>query len=155
MQSTIDTIIDTLKAGMTTGHDDNDDFWVKQWYTHDPLGVPAMESPAGAVFSASPSDRNAVFVGLDSIHDVLYIKFYQPAVRKQGEDAETASGMTRLVAMTDQAQVLLRTDPTFGSTFVSSKITNVETPLPGISDANVYRIGQITLQITRRAMWGQ
>jgi hypothetical protein len=155
MQETIDTILSMLRTGMTDSSNDSDDFWVKTWYTYDPLAVPGMEVPAGAVIPAQPSEREIIFPGEDTVRETVYIRFYQPALRKQGEAAETAAGMTRLIAMFEQAELLLRTDPTFGSQFVSSRIVNIEPKLPGVADADAYRIAQTTFQITRRAMWGQ
>ena len=56
--------------------------------------------------------------------------------------------------MFERAESLLRTDPTFGSTFVNTKITNINPLLPGVADANVFRIAEITLETTSRAVWG-
>ena len=82
------------------------------------------------------------------------IRFYQPAVRKVAEASEVAAGMTRLIAMFEKASVILRTDPTFGSTFVSSKITNIEPLISGVADANAYRACEITFTVISRALWG-
>lgn len=62
--------------------------------------------------------------------------------------------MTRLIAMFERAESLLRTDPTFGSTFVASRITNINPLLPGVMEANVFRAAEITLETKSRALWG-
>jgi len=157
MQDTITTIINTLKAGMTTGHTTTDDYFVKTWYTGDPLALPSMECPAGAVFAkpGGPTSRNDVFVGEDTLIETVSIRFYQEAVRKSGEASEVAAGMTRLISMFETASKLLRTDPTFGSTFVTSKISNIDPQLPGVAGSNVYRVCEITFSVTSRVLWGQ
>ena len=156
MQNTINTIIALLKSGMTTGHSVSDDYYVKVWYTGDPLAAPntQLTSPSAAVIPSIPNPRDAQYVGEDNITETILIRFYQSANRKAGEAAEVAAGMTRLIAMFERAESLLRTDPTFGSTFVNTKITNINPLLPGVADANVFRIAEITLETTSRAVWG-
>jgi hypothetical protein len=154
MQNSINTVLTLLKSEMTTGHTVADDFYVKTWYTNDPLTMPSIEAPAGAVIASRPSPRTDVFVGEDTITETLRIRFYQPALRKSSEAAEVASGMTRLIAMFEKAEVLLRTDPTFGSTFVSSKIVDIEPLMVGVPDSNAYRIAEITFETLSRALWG-
>lgn len=155
MQSTINTILAILQAGMTAGHSDADDFYVKVWYINDPLALPSIETPAGAVIASTPSPREDVFVGEDTVTETLKIRFYQPAQRKSNEAAEIAAGLTRLIAMFEKAEVLLRTDPTFGSTFVASKITNIDPLIAGVAEANAYRVCEITFECKSRALWGQ
>jgi hypothetical protein len=130
------------------------DYSVKTWYTGDPLQMPSFETPAGAVIPGRPSSRGAVFVGEDTIIETILIRFYQLAFRKAGEAAEIALGYTRLMAMVEQAEILLRTDPTFTATFVNSRITNIDPQLPGISGGDVYRVAEITLETISRKMWG-
>jgi len=155
MQITIDTVLQMLANGMTNGHSEADDFFVRTWYTNDPLGLPSMEVPAGSVIASSPSPRDDVFVGEDSITETLHIRFYQPALRKSAEPAEIAAGMTRIISMIEKASVILRTDPTFGSTFVYSKIINIEPLISGVSEANAYRVCEITFETLSRRLWGQ
>jgi len=154
MRSTIDLIITTLRAGMTTDLDEASDFWVKEWYTGDPLGVPMITTPAGAVIPEVPSSRLIEFVGLDTITDTVAIRFYQLADQPVGEAPEVTKGLTKLLSMLEIAQQLLRVDPTFGSQFVMSEIRDVNAQLPGIPGQNVYRIAQIRFECKRRALWG-
>lgn len=151
----ISVIIACLPAGMTTGFSDTDNFYVKTWYTGDPLAMPSFETPSGAVIRGRPQSRLTEFVGEDTVTDNLFIRFYQPAVRKNGEPAELAAGYTRLTAMYEIAVKLLRVDPTFNSTIVNSEITNIDPLLPGVPEANAYRVAEITMKITRRALWGK
>ena len=154
MQTTIDLIIATLRLGMTTGYQDSDDFYVKTWYTGDPLALPALESPAGAVIPKPPTSRLIEFVGLDTITETFAIRLYQLAVRKVTEDPETASGVTRLISMLEKAQLLLRVDPTFSSSFVMTEIRSVDPMLGGVPGADIYRMGEIMFEVKRRALWG-
>ena len=127
---------------------------VKTWYTGDPLAMPSIEVPAGAVLAGRPNPRKSIFVGEDTVTETIFVRFYQPAYRKATEVAEVAAGMTRLIAMVERAEVLLRTDPTFGSVFVNSEIVDIDPLMSGVPDSNAYRIAQITLEVTSRAMWG-
>ena len=131
------------------------DYFVKTWYTNDPLAMPSIETPSGSVIASQPSPRTDVFVGEDTVKETLQIRFYQPAIRKISEAAEIAAGMTRLIAMFERAEIILRTDPTFGSTFVYSKIINIDPLVYGVPEANAYRICEITFETTSRALWGQ
>ena len=155
MQSTINTIIATLKAGMTTNLSEN--YYVKTWYTGDPLALSSLEAPAGAVFPtpSGPTSRLTEFVGEDTVTESISIRFYQPAARNSTESPEVAAGITKLIAMVEKAEVLLRADPTFESTFVNSEIINILPLLPGVADANIYRVAEITFQTKSRALWGQ
>ena len=130
------------------------DYFVKTWYTNDPLVLPSIETPAGSVIASHPSPRTDVFVGEDTVTETLTIRFYQQALRKSTEKTEIAAGMTRLIAMFEEAELILRTDPTFGSIFVTSRITNIDPLLPGVGDSNVYRICEITLETLSRKLWG-
>lgn len=130
------------------------DYFVRTFYSGDPLALPSIETPACAVIPSQPSPREAVFVGMDTVTETFKIRFYQPATRKVAEAVEVAAGMTRLIAMFEKASLVLRTDPTFGSVFVSSKIINIEPLLSGVADANAYRACEITFQVTNRALWG-
>lgn len=154
MQDTIDLIITTLEAGMTTGHTDSDDYYVKTWYMSDPIAMPDMETPAGMCKIDEPTSYESVFVGMDAPTETYVIQFYAKAARKAGENAEHAPGMTRLIAMCEKVKQLLRADPTFGSQFVTSKITGVKCPLPGVPESDIYRIGQIRFEVKRRELWG-
>jgi hypothetical protein len=131
------------------------DYFVKTWYTNDPLAQASMDTPSGAVIASLPSSRSDVFVGEDSVFETLKIRFYQVAARKSSEAAEVAAGMTRLIAMFEEASLLLRTDPTFGSTFVYSKITSIEPLVMGVSEANSVRVCEITFETLSRKLWGQ
>jgi hypothetical protein len=155
MQTTINTVLAALQAGMNAGFSVSDDFYVKTFYTNDPLAMPHIEVPACSVIASQPSPRTDVFVGEDNVTETLQIRFYQSAVRKAGEPPEVAAGMTRLIAMFEKAETILRTDPTFGSTFVYSKITNVDPLVSGVFEANAYRICEITFETSSRKLWGQ
>jgi hypothetical protein len=141
------TIIITLKSAP-------DDFWVKTWYTGDPLQMPSFETPSGAVIPLQPISRDDVFVGEDTVKETIAIRFYQPAVRVAGEAGETAPAYTRLTSMFQQAEVLLRADPTFASAFVNSRIVNIDPQMPGIAGGNVYRIAEIVMETISRRAWG-
>ena len=154
MISTIQTIITKLTAGLTTGHSESDDYYVKTYYTGDPLAMNSFETPSCAVIPGRPSSRKSEFVGEDTVQETIFIRFYQMAMRKGGEVAETSAAYSRLNAMHEKAQAIVRTDPTFGSTFVNSEIISVDPLLHGIPDSNVYRIAEIQIEITRRALWG-
>lgn len=132
-----------------------DDYYVKTWYTGDPLALPSMETPAGAVVPKQPGSRTPEFVGEDTVTDQILIRFYQSAMKGASESPETAAGLSSLIAMVDRAGVLLRTDPTFGSSFVNSDITGIDPMVPGVAGANVYRIAEITLTVKTRRLWGQ
>jgi hypothetical protein len=151
---TILAVLAALVAGMTTGQYETSDYYVAKWYTQEPQAVANTFGPVGAVLAGKPRRRHTVFVGQDTKTETIIIRLYQPATRKAEEAAEVAPGMTRLMAMVDKAEILLRTDPTFGCLFVGSEITDVDPLLPGVADANVYRVAQITMTITRRALWG-
>ena len=71
------------------------------------------------------------------------------------EAAEITAGMTRLVSMCDQAEIILRTDPTFAAVLVYSRIINIDYELSGIAEANVYRIAEMIIEVQRQAIWGQ
>ena len=129
------------------------DYFVKTWYTNDPLGMPSIETPAGAVIASQPSSRDTEFVGEDTVNETLKIRFYQLAARKQSEASEVAAGMTKLIAMFDMASLLLRIDPTFNSLFVKSKIVNIDPLMAGVPEANAYRICEITFDVTSRLLW--
>lgn len=161
MAAVITLVTATLKAGMTTGKTASDLYYVKTWYSSDPLTVPAPELPAAAVI---PDDQplQDTFVGQDTVISHLRLRFYQPAWRTWNggtpntqEAPENAAGMTRLVAMMEQARLLLRTDPTFASQFVYSKIIGAPYYRPGVLGANNSRMGEITFQAWNRALWGQ
>jgi len=156
MLSTLTLIQNALTAGMTAGHSVSDDFYVKTWYTGDPHALPNIETPAGAVIPSTPSSRDWVgYQGLDDIKETIKIRFYQPAYRKAMEAAEITAGMTRLVSMCDQAEIILRTDPTFAAVLVYSRIINIDYELSGIAEANVYRIAEMIIEVQRQAIWGQ
>ena len=131
------------------------DYFVKTFYTNDPLAMPSIECPACSIIASQPSPRTDVFVGEDSVTETLHIRFYQPATRKSAEASEVAAGMTRLIAMFEEASLLLRTDPTFGSTFVYSKIINIDPLISGVPEANAYRVSEITFETLSRKLWGQ
>ena len=131
------------------------DYFVKTFYTNDPLAVGSIEVPACSVIASQPSPRSDVFVGEDSVFETLQIRFYQSAARKSNEATEVAAGMTRLIAMFERAEIILRTDPTFGSTFVYSKIININPLISGVPEANAYRVCEMTFETLRRALWGQ
>ncbi|OBW61098.1 MAG: hypothetical protein A9183_03060 [Dehalococcoides mccartyi] len=152
MRNTIDTIISILKPGM---EEQDADYFVRKWYTGDPLAVNNSEAPAGAVIPSQPNPRIAVFVGEDIVTETVCIRFFQPAIRSMSENFEIAASLTKLLSMVEQASLLLRTDPTFGGTFVSSSITNITPMLPGVPDTNTYRIAEITFEIKTRRSWGQ
>ncbi len=154
LTDTISTVIAMLKVGMTTGKSEDDEYFVKTWYTGDPLSLPMIEVPAAAVLPTMPISRTFVFVGEDTAKETIYIRFYQSAARRQSEAPEISAAYTKLSAMFTTAQVLLRTDPTFSSTFVYSEIKDVNPLLVGIAGGNAYRIAEIEFEITRRILWG-
>ena len=151
MQDTIDLVLATLKDGMA---DQSAPYYVKSWFTHDPLAVPQVEGPSASVYNTSPTTRASVFVGEDTIKETVAVRFYQPALRMKGEPADVAAGMTRLIAQLEQAQKLLRADPTFGSQFVMSEIRSVESRLPAGTESNAYKQGELQMDVILRKLWG-
>jgi hypothetical protein len=147
------TLLAALQAGMTTGHSEVEDFYVLSWYLGDPLALAQILTPAAAIIPTQPSSVDAEFVGEDTIIETYAIRFYQPSYRTATDLAEVAAGVTRLLAMREKARILLRTDPTFGSQFVCTKL-NINPALPVAGDGNAYRISELNLEVTRRSIWG-
>lgn len=153
-KATINLLVLTLMAGMQTGYTENDDFYVKTFYIGDPLGLYQIMAPAAAIIPAEPKSRISQYIGEDTITETYVVRFYQPAYRTADDEAETSAGLTRLMAMLDKAEALLRADPTFGSQFVNSEIRNVIPSVPTAGDGNAYRIAGLSIEIKRRALWG-
>ena len=153
--STIGLLLTALQAGMTTGLNDVTDYYVKTWFTGDPINMNMESLPAGAVIPMRPKSRVSQYVGEDTITEVYSIKFYQPAYRKQGDPSEVSAGTTRLMAMLDTASAILRADPTFGSTIVNSELRSIDPFIPTAGEANAFRIAEIQIEMKRRALWGQ
>jgi hypothetical protein len=151
MQGTIDLIQATLEAGM---NDPSQPYYVKTWFIHDPLAVPQVDGPSAVIYIVQPNSRLSVFVGEDTVSETAAIRFYQPATRMYGESAETAPGLSRLTAQLEQAQVLLRADPTFGSEFVMTEIKSVDSHIVTGSETNPYRVGEIIFDVKLRKLWG-
>lgn len=147
------TILTLLQAGMTTGHSEVEDFYTMSWYIGDPLGLAQILTPAAAIIPTQPHSIVAQYEGEDTITETYSIRFYQPAYRTSVDSAEIAGGVIRLIAMREKARSILRTDPTFGSQFVTSKIS-VNPTIPVAGDGNAFRISEINLEIKRRALWG-
>jgi len=154
MTDTIDVLKTAITAGMTTGNSDSDDFYVKSIYTGDPLALPSIECPACSVTAVPPISRLSQYVGEDTVTETFSVRFYQLAVRKNYEDAEIASAFTRLRAMIKQAELVFRTDPTFGGSYVASEIKSVNPQLPGQAGGDAYRVAEILLEVKSRALWG-
>ena len=151
MQIALNIIRSTLEDGMS---DSEQDYYVKTWYTGDPIGLPSFNTPGCSITPAQPSPVEPTFVGEDTDTETFIIRFYQTATRAVLENAETAAGVTKLIAMCDKAKSLLRTDPTFGCNFVSSNIRNINPMLPSVGENNAFRIAEITFEVKIRRMWG-
>ena len=151
---TAQTIINTLRAGMSTGHTETDDYFVREWFTGDPLIMQSFAPPACAVIPQLPGANESEFVGVDNVTETFSVQFFQLARRKDGEEAETAAGLTRLIAMMEKARQLLRADPTFGAIFVMSAMTNID-PMMSLAPGGVYRVAKFTLTMKRPVLWGQ
>jgi len=152
MRTVVDLVIATLQAGMTDGYTEDDQFFVKTWYTADPLAFQSTALPAGAVLAMTPASRSTVFVGMDTLKDTIAVRLFQGRTRAEADPTEVAAGITRLWGMVERAEVLLRTDPTFGAQFVSSEIMSVNPLMPAVNAA--VSAAEITLEIRTRALWG-
>jgi len=151
MQTALAALVTIIKEGMA---DFNQPYYVKSCYTGDPLQMPSFNTPSAAVIPMQPSPVETVFVGEDNDTETFAIRFYQPATRGAGEAAEVAAGMTKLMAMCDRVKTLLRADPTFGGTYVSSAIKSINPMLPSVGENNVYRTAEIIFEMKARRLWG-
>ncbi len=148
MAAAIPIIITSLTAGMTTGKTTANDYFVKTWYTGEPLDIPSLQLPAGAVYPVQ-QQAGTQYAGEDTITLQLRIKFYQLAARKAADAQETAQSITRLMAMVDQMHITLRTDPTFTAQFIMSGLST-DYQLGG----EIYRYANTLMTLKSRALWG-
>lgn len=153
MEATISTLMTTFIAGMTTGHS-SDDYYVKEWYTDDPLQLANPALPAAALLSTSEGAKGQ-YVGEDTVIEVVTLRLLQAAVRALGESTAKAAGMTKLRAMVDRARLVTRTDPTFGVAFINCEFGNANFNVPQAPDANVMRVADVPLTVYYRKLWGQ
>ena len=149
------SLLALLKAGMTTGHTEADDYYVISWYLGDPIGLYQIQAPAAAIIPQTPTSRVSAYVGSDTVTETFIIRFYQPAYRTSTDEAEVAAGFTRLLAMREKASALLRADPTFDSQCSYSEITAVNPSVYSAGDNNAFRVTDMTFQVKRTALWGQ
>lgn len=150
MLTSLNTLI-TWLTPMTS--DSSQDWYVSEFYTGEPSQAWAKHVPFCAVIP-QPSSVEAAFVEQDTDTENFNIRFYQSGARSNMEPAEVQAGITKLMAQSDYAKTLLRTDPTNGGAWVTSSI-KINPTLPVTNESNAYRMGEIQIEIKTRRLWGQ
>jgi len=139
---------------MTTDKNyDFHDYYVQTWLMGEPNPVPAISAPLGAISYSTPETREMVWPGMDTITEHVLIRFYVPFQYRASEDGTISPGLVRLEAMVERALLLLRTDPVFGCLVVTSAIVSVDRSVS--TSAETFRVAEIIIRLTRRALWGQ
>ena len=152
MQNTIDLVHSTLEAGMTTGVDDDEDYYVKTWHTGSQMKWRPKDLPLALV---KPDTDHQVdqYVQEDTEVDNLVVYFFPIAIRR-ATDSGVDDANDKTVAMVDRAKRLLRQDPTLGHVVYDGKVTGTTYRQPGYVDQGAtIHTAEIRYQAKRRVPW--
>lgn len=135
-----------LEGGMG---DDNQLWYVKTWFTKDPVRFDLSDMPAGIIIPENPRRVDQYVQEDTEIDDIVIHLFPKPAEHV----INTELADDQMEAMVDRAIRLIRQDPTLGRRVIDAQVSGTVFKQPGfISSGRLYS-AEIRVQIRQRVLW--